>query len=147
MGIMYKKIASLTAIPFLIFSLSACANTGEETGEEIERPQVSNETPSEAPTSTTSKTAVTQGLLIMTKKELEKEGLADFVKNNPKAMEDYVSCIADKSYDSLSEETRQTIAQAANEDTTDARISKDDSTLLKKNMESCSDVLANSSMQ
>lgn len=83
----------------------------------------------------------------MTKKELEKEGLADFVKNNPKTMDEYVNCIVDKSYDSLSEETRHTIAQATSEDTTDARISKEDSTLLKKNMESCSYIFSNSSAQ
>ena len=110
-----KKLAALVTVPFLAFSLAACS-TGDGA----------------------SKEEVTKGLTTTMGTTLENMGIGDL---DSTVVEKYVSCSVDKSYDELSPATRDTLAKGATEDITEMKISQEDSDLLEKNVEACSDTL------
>lgn len=116
-----KKLAALVSVPLLAFSLAACSGGDGASKEEV-----------------------TKGLTTTMDSTLQEMGLSGL---DSKILDEYVTCIIDKSYDSLSPSARDTLAKGSTEDITDMKISKEDSDLLEKNVEACSDTLVNALMQ
>lgn len=116
-----KKLAALVSVPLLALSLAACSG-GEGA----------------------SKEEVTKGLTTTMDSALKGMGLEGL---DSKVLEEYVACIVDKSYDKLSASTRDTLAKGSTEDITEMKISQEDSDLLEKSVEGCSDTLVDALLQ
>ncbi|MBR6459613.1 MAG: hypothetical protein IKS49_05570 [Actinomycetaceae bacterium] len=116
-----KKLAALVSVPLLALSLAACSGGDGASKEDV-----------------------TKGLtktMDYAVKQMGLDGLESSV------LEEYVTCIVDKSYDELSPATRDTLAKGSTEDITEMKISQEDSDLLEKNVEACSDTLVNALLQ
>ena len=70
--------------------------------------------------------------------ELENQNLNGIDES---AITEYATCIVDKSFDSLSDDTRNVLAKGASEDIADLEISEEDADTLEENITACQDTL------
>lgn len=118
---MLKKLAALVSVPLLALSLAACS-AGEGA----------------------SKEEVTAGMSKALSAELESMGLAGL---DQKVVDDYATCIIDKSYDSLSASTRDLIAAGDYESIDEAKVPQKEYDAVTDAVEGCQENLVNALMQ
>lgn len=119
---MLKKLAALVSVPLLALSLSACS--GDEKG--------------------ASKEDVTKGMSKALESYLDSMGLSGLDKS---IVDDYAKCIIDESYDSLSADTRETIAKGDFKDIDSAKVPEKEADAIDKAVTDCQDTLIESMMQ
>ena len=113
---MKAKLTAALVAPLLALGLSACSGGG------------------------TSQEQMSQGLTKALTSELEKANLAGLDES---IVNDYSTCIVEKSWDKISDETRSVIAKGATESLEDAAIAEKDAKVLEDNVKACQEVIVN----
>ena len=120
---MKAKITALIATPLLALSLTACSS-GDA-----------------APAVEVTKENVTAGLAKALQAQLKEQNLASLDET---IVQDYATCIVDKTWTKLSDEGKALLAKGNNESIADSEISEEDGNLIQKNVSACQDVLIKS---
>ena len=115
---MKAKLTAVLITPLLALGMCACSGSQSSSG--------------------TSQEEMAKGLTTALEGELEKanlQGLDDAI------IDDYTKCIVEKSWDKISDKTRETIAKGKSESIADAEIPEADAEVLESNVKDCESVI------